>query len=289
MTTIYEPLYEEGQAISEGSFMPLRLDENPTSWREFRMLVDFYRRGDHRKFDKSGIFSPKFRLKTRVTGEEFISFSDANSEADVCFINPVPTIPYFSFNVWMQGEVAHRGLTEVSQMLLDACGIDVRIASVPRHGPSNVCYSNFWVGTPEFWERYVGGWLDPIARFLEENPESDVTRAVLVGTLHNMEEGGTPYLPFIIERLFSTFVSLNPDLKVAAHPIAKTPLDYCVVDFEQEVVSYMLDEVDEADRTQIFTSDLKRKMRLLCGLLQQYGMLYHAANPHPHYAKTQKV
>lgn len=285
MTTIYEPLYQVGQQLTEPAFVPLTLaDNSQSSWREFRIMVDFYRSGGHRQKGFSGIFSPKFGLKTRSSGNEFIDFTHANSDADVCIVNPFPTMRYYSFNVWMQGEIAHPGLTACSQDLLRATDIGWDLSQTPRHNARNLCYSNFWVGTERFWDDYVGGILNPIALYLEQNPHTEIAQALMSNTRHTDQ---APFLPFVVERLFSTFLSMRVDMKVAAYPRdANEEFDFCLTDYERDMIQHIRPAVDTADASGVFDPDLIDLMGLLCRLYQRYGTLHYAANKHPHSGKT---
>lgn len=279
MIAIYEPLYMPGQALNEPSFRPLTI-ENPihAEWREFYILVDMYRRGLHRQQLFTGLMSPKFKLKTGITGSQFIDFVRENSDADVCFINPFAHLAYISFNVWMQGEAAHPGLIGRAQDLLDVSGVELRIADMPRHGPHLLCYGNFWVGTERFWNEYVGGILVPIAEFLEKNPDHSTSRSALDTTRHT-DPG--PFLPFIVERLFSSFLSRPPrDIAVRGYPT--DPLQSCFNEFEKDIVTYRKDEIDAADHEGIFSDRLKRDMAFICGLWQAYTIAYYSDRPHPH-------
>nr|WP_321893767.1 hypothetical protein [Burkholderia cenocepacia] len=283
MVMIYEPLYEQGQVLSEPAFHELRLADNShAAWREFRILVDFWRRGDHRRKGKVGIFSPKFGLKTRVDASRFLTFVDRHGDVDVCLINPFPQIPYYSYNVWMQGEINHPGLTARSQALVDAVGLKWDLHAVPRHGHQVLCYSNFWVGTERFWDAYVGGVLDPLATFLERNSDDEAARAVMGDTWHS---DAAPFLPFIVERLFSTFLSLCPELKVAAYQFDDV-LPYCLTDYERELVDGMRPIVDAADASGQFPRDLIAMQDLACRLYVRYAREHFAANQHPHTGRT---
>ena len=279
---IYEPLYRPGQKLAEPAFRPLRTDSNVhADWREFSLLVEMYRRGVHRQQSFTGLMSPKFRLKTGVGGAQFIEFVHANSEADVCFINPFPHIAYISFNVWMQGEYAHPGLASRAQALLDAAGVKLAIADMPRHGLRLLCYCNFWVGSERFWDTYVGGVLLPVAEFLEKHPESPISQDVLSPTLH-LEPA--PFLPFIVERLFSSFLSRpTRELTAKAHPM--DPFKSCLNEFEKDIVASLKDEIDAADQAELFSDALKNNMALICGLWQRYNHAYYEHRPHPHSGK----
>jgi hypothetical protein len=281
---IYEPLYAPGQVLSEAAFHPLVLRNNAhAAWREFYILVDMYRKGMHLQQEFTGLFSPKFALKAQIDGSRFIEFVQANADADVCLINPFPQLTYFSFNAWMQGEHAHPGLVERSQLLLNACEIPWNLCEAPRQSANTLCYCNFWVGSQSFWESYVGKVLVPIATFLETQSDSEAARAVLEPTIHSDD---APFLPFVAERLFSTYLSLHPDVKAAAYPIeGDKVLDYCVSDFEKDIVRYMQKPIDAADRAPVFPAEQIALMDLLCRLSQKYVHAHFAFNPHPHTGK----
>ncbi|PTB20713.1 hypothetical protein C9I57_12910 [Trinickia symbiotica] len=266
--------------MADNAFHPLVVGENFEAWREFRIIIDFYRKGLYQRDRFTGIFSPKFQLKSLISGDEFIDFVRRNDDADVCLFNPYPSTNFLSFNVWMHGEAFHPGLTSKAQALLDICGIGWDIASVPRHTASTLCYSNFWVGTPGFWDMYVGMILDPIARFLEENPEHPVAIDVLQATTHYTS---APFLPFIVERLFTTFLSINPQIKVVAHeaPYVNIMM-YCQTEFERDIVREMAPWVRAADASGSFSDELICMQKLLCSLYQRYVIEYFAHHPHPH-------
>ncbi|WP_434113407.1 hypothetical protein [Paraburkholderia caffeinilytica] len=282
MTTIYELMYMPGQELSEQTFSPMRMKDNShAAWREFRAMIDFYRHGEHRG-RRSGIFSPKFGLKTKVPAGDFVAFCESNATADVCLINPFPQIAYYSYNVWMQGEINHPGLTERAQDLLNECGIRWDLARVPRHDARVLCYSNFWVGNEAFWERYVGAVLNRIALHIESNPHSTAVIAVMGETWHT---DAAPFLPFIIERLFSTFLSLEPSIHVAVYPLPDVAT-YCLTDYERELVTGIAPIIDAADETSHFTPDLVKIQHLLCSLGVRYAREHFASNVHPHTGNT---
>ena len=276
---IYEPLYLPGQQLTEPAFRPLRLESNAyADWREFRIFIDMYRRGLHREQQFTGLLSPKFGLKSGLSGQDFLAFIEANTDADVCFVNSFPYLAYISHNVWMQGEHAHPGLAARAQALLDASGIGIDIAGVPRHGPDVLCYSNYWVGNERFWDAYVGRALLPIAEFLETRPDHPASRAVMEPTIH-LE--AAPFLPFMIERLFSSYLSLNrPTVSFRAFPV--DPVQSCLTDLERELVTRQREAVDAADRAVTFPAEMKAEMEQLTALRQAYNHDYFQEHSHPH-------
>ena len=281
---IFEPFYELNQSLSEPAFLPLVRESNlRPEWREFQILIEVYRSGKHLEHDYTGVFSPKFNLKCKISGEQFIEFVHANTGKDVYFINPFPQNAYCSFNVWMQGEYAHPGISSAAQSLLDACGLGVDIKNTPRHGPGVLAYANFWVGSREFWCQYVGGLLNPIAEFLENNPSHSATKCVMQETTHT---DTAPYLPFIIERLFSTYLSAYPEYKIGAYQIdGEEILNYCISDYERLLYKAMVSQVQSAEAVGIFSPELISQMDMLSALRQQYILELFTVKPHPHTGK----
>lgn len=280
MIAIYEPLYLPGQPLTEPAFRPLRLQTNDyASWREFRILTDMYRRGLHRQQRFTGLLSPKFELKTGLSGREFITFVEANADADVCFANPFPHYAYLAYNIWMQGEPAHPGLADRSQALLNACGIDLKIDEMPRHGPALLCFCNYWVGSERFWDEYVGRLLLPIAQFIEANPDHPACRAILGPTVHYIES--TPFLPFMIERLFSSYLSLHAE-RLSIRAFARDPLQACFDDFERKLVSRIRSRIDDADRTGVFLHALRLEIAEQCENWMAHFLARYDGEHNPH-------
>jgi hypothetical protein len=276
----YEPLYRAGQTLVEQEFRPLTVADNSEAWREFRILIDFYRRGDHKTDGFSGIISPKFRQKTGIAGGDFVRFVLDNCGADVCIVNPYPGTKYLSYNVWMHGEAFHPGLTARAQALIDRSGLDWDLSAAPRNDEQTLCYSNFWVAKQEFWDAYVGGTLDPIARFLENNPDDSVARDVVDPTEHY---ANAPFLPFIVERLFSTFLALNPQIDVAHHTSPYTRImDLCDTEFEREIVREMMPVIDDCDAACYFPEEVIRMQKLHTSLFKKFVVEHYARHPHPH-------
>ena len=282
---LYEPLYRADQKLSDDAFLPWEIkDNNAASWREFKILVDMYRLGVHKRHAATGLFSPKFSLKAKITADEFLHFVDAHPGFDVHFVNPFPQLPYWSFNAWMQGEHVHPGLRQAAQELLNASRVEWDLGTVPRQGTGILAYCNFWIGTPQFWDAYVGAILVPIAEFLETNPEHPVARAVMSDTTHT---DPAPFLPFIVERLFSTFLSFNPSCKTVSYPIPYGAIDrYCIDDFERLLVRNMKPLVDEADRSGLFDQRLVKQMDFMCALWTRHFFDLYPHVPHPHTGKT---
>ncbi|PKO78025.1 MAG: hypothetical protein CVU21_05000 [Betaproteobacteria bacterium HGW-Betaproteobacteria-15] len=284
-TVIYECLYAKDQPLSDPILTPLAIANDHPEWRELQAFLEIYRRGDWRQHDFTGMFSPKFALKTHIGVDRFLGFVAENADADVCLINPFPQIGYWSYNVWMQGEHAHPGLGTATQAVLDAVGIPWQLREVPRHGPGLLAYGNFWVARPAFWQAYVGEVLQPIADFLLREPSHQAALGILSATRHT---DTAPFLPFMIERLFSTYLSLHPQWKVAARTVGLREIvdNYCLNDFERLLIKTLYAEVDAADAQSNFDPSMIKHMNMICSLFQQHFFDYYAHRVHPHSGKS---
>ena len=105
-------------------------------------------------------------------------------------------------------------------------------------------------------------------------------RAVMLDTTHT---DPAPFLPFIIERLFSTYLSLNAKCKVASYFISYEQIaDYCIDDFERLIVRNMRTLVDQAEASGVFDSRLMQQMDFMCAIWQQHFFDVYTQKPHPH-------
>lgn len=283
MIKIFEPIYKPNQVLEEPEFTVYHHTSNEKfrDWRELRIHIEIYRKSIHKKQDYTGVFSPKFRLKTKLSGFEFISFVKNNPGYDLYFVNPFPQMKYLSYNIWMQAEANHPGIVEAAQNLLNAAGIDINLNLQPRHDATTLAYSNFWIGNTRFWEEFVGGVLHPLATHIESNPNNPEVQRVFANTFHT---DPAPYLPFITERMFTTFLSINPQVKKIN--LNLPPLEYCLTPEERKYVERMIPAIDQADATGSFPPELKDTMEKYCKTAAAAAQKFFEVNPHPHSGRT---
>ena len=271
---IYEILYDRAQVLSDGAFIEHRVNNYQPEWREFRHVIDFYRSGNYLKHDLVGLFSPKFNLKSKISGAQFIEFCQASSSVDVAFINPFPQVEFIYYNVWEQGESWHPGLIDMANKLLSASGFDIDVKNFKRQTSAEILFSNFWVGTPRFWEIYVGDFLNPIAHFLESNEDKELIKQLNVPTYHTSECG---FLPFIIERLFSTFIGLNTEVNSSLFRVESMD-QYFIHPFEGRAV-----EVGKRVLHGNMTNErIRKRMKKIGRAATNLGKNYFISTNHPH-------
>jgi hypothetical protein len=284
MVRFFEILINPTSQVTNVGAEGIYINNGNPEWRELQAYAEIYRSGRYKTGDYVGVFSPKFGLKVGITVEEFNRFVEAAPVGcDVSFVNPFPQIGYRSLNVWMQGELAHPGLIALAKDLVAEAKVDCPILPDNRQGPDKLCYCNFWAGAPRFWEEYVGGVLMPIVELLEATHDSSLVSKLMSETTHTVP---APFIPFIIERLFSSFLQARPGMVTRAwrHSISDVIDKYCLNDFERILVRGMKEEVDrlDAEGGDSFSPDICRRMWLNSMLSQQHHDDYYQFVSHPH-------
>ncbi len=282
-TKVFEVLFSPTASPCLDETVPFFVDNLNPGWRELQAYAEIYRREEYKTADLVGVFSPKFTMKTGISVIEFKRFIQKSSAADVYFINPYPQIAYRSLNAWMQGEIAHPGLIDLANELLNHIGLDYQMLMERRQGPNILCYCNFWVGTPKFWEEYVGGVLMPIVELLESGGEPALIYKILSEAKY---VDAAPFLPFIVERLFSTFLQSRSNIMAMAwkHGIDVIIDKCCLNDFERIQVREMAKEIEALDSEgwAAFSPEIIRRMWLNSKLWQQHNEDFYQFVPHPH-------
>jgi hypothetical protein len=195
------------------SFTPYDCRHNPEpDRREVAHMARFYREEVHGRErgdgDLFGLVSPKFGRKAKIAGSGFISHVERAPGYDVYFINPFPQLAYFHFNVWTQGEYWHPGLGELADRLFAGAGFDLSVRELPRNAAASLLYCNYWVGNAKFWARFID-FSERLMDAVEHLAARDRKR------LFNLAPHYAPatYFAFVFERIFSTFLVTNSDLR----------------------------------------------------------------------------
>jgi hypothetical protein len=161
-----------------------------------------------------GLVSWKFTAKTAVPAAEFWAFVERSlPDHDVVFINPMLFWEAAVLNVWEQGEMAHPGLVGLAAALTRFRALDRLIM---KRG--SFAYCQYFVAKRPFWEAYLA-YLEKtvIGRFEAAKADDPIVPAMLQPAGHHNNPAASR-IPFLIERLFSTFLLANPDIRAAAFP-----------------------------------------------------------------------
>jgi hypothetical protein len=262
----------EQRAGLDPAFEPFDWTANPDPrLKEIAIFRDLHARGLHQSAEVVGAMSPKFGIKTRMSGRAFVDFIAANPGHDVYFVNPFPQIAYYTYNLWEQGETSHPGLTERAQRLLDHCGVDIRIDGFPRTANDRLLFCNYWAGTPAFWDRYMAFINRLHDAIMLEMTDGDRAR-YFEFTRHDQP---TEFYPFIFERMFTTYLVLHPEIRALAYRHSPEEVTRCCIQkYEDVVYQAMREEVDRWDREGVFTEERRQILRDLRDLIVLNSKVY---------------
>ena len=153
-----------------------------------------------------GCLSWKFYQKTHLTGKSWIQWMQSQPGFDVYFINPFRDLYTSQYqNVWYQGETRHPGLLDFTQGLFDKLDYKIQLRELINNS-DEMAYCNYWVGNERFWKRYMA-FCEPLYNYCQ-NSLSISEEKFLQETLNS---SGIPLLPYIVERMFSTFLAIGRD------------------------------------------------------------------------------
>ena len=239
---MFQNVYAPGQETKlDPAFVPHDGTRNArTDYREVALFLRLYHAGRHKAAEYTGIVSPKFGEKTRISGADFLRFVERHPGHDVYFINP-----YHAFNAWEHGEICHAGLIAVAQDLFDRAGIGCDLAALRRNSHATLLYCNYWLGNERFWDRFI----DLNLRLLRAAESLPARARERLFALDPDYPDPVPILPFIFERVFSTLLLLDPSLKGCAYPLSR---EYIIKSAElrpeQPLIYSFMEIVDEIDR-----------------------------------------
>ena len=166
--------------------------------------------------DAYGFFGPRWQEKLRYGSKDIAHEIENNPGYDVYLFNHARIVDALFFNVWEHGEHWHPGIKQVAKHVLE---------KIPESDPEilndlmfdqSTCYCSYFVATKEFWNDYLV-FLSKVAYYLTELPEEE--KKIYEGSANYARDKDLNLFPFIIERMFSTYLILNRDkLKVHAKP-----------------------------------------------------------------------
>jgi hypothetical protein len=217
-TLIYQIYYSENQKPQlDPSFIPY--DNSGKSYPfnyEYAVFFDLFKKVNWDEASLLGTVSWKFKQKTGLLGSEFTEHIRKNPNYDVYFVNPFPFLCHYK-SVWEQGQNHHPNLIKIAENLLAAVGYDLNILK-NETPPSLTAFCNYWVGNKKFWDAYVA-YLTPIWDYVLSH-DNEITKSL--GKNADLTINA-PYLPFIFERLFSTFLA-SGSWRVSSLPISEKKL-----------------------------------------------------------------
>jgi hypothetical protein len=207
---------DEQRSFVSPSAIPFSAHDNTgNDQREYELLKRIWVE-QSKADDPWGLISWKFQHKSLVSVDEFVDFAAASltAGADCVFINPMIGNEALYYSVWEQGtDCGHAGLDKIIAFLNKNVG--PRMAA--PMGTESFAFCNYFVATPRFWNDYfkfVDGALSSLEA--EVLNRSEVGKAYS-GSASYARAPNTSMRPFVIERLFSSFV-VQKSINCAAFP-----------------------------------------------------------------------
>lgn len=164
--------------------------------------------------DAWGVFGPRWQEKLRYPSIEIIQSIDTNPDYDVYVFNHARVVSALTQNVWEHGEIFHQGIKRVTAAAFKEAGYNEKVLDIIM--TKNVCYSSYFVASKVFWKDYLN-FVRTIIDKLESLTGED--EKIYRGSANYSRDKNLTMLPFIVERLFSTFLHLNPKYKVYSKPV----------------------------------------------------------------------
>jgi len=200
-------IYFEGwqRELLDPAFYPLDNSRSNSELLEFNVFEQLQRNAATEGASLWGALSWRFAEKTGMQGADLVKQIIDHPGYDVYFCNPHPFNEALYHNMWVQGEVSHPQFLELVRLFYAAAGLEDKDLRVIESS-GNFTASNYFVASPKFWAAFIpfvkrvlvtaDRVLDPKVRDLIHSKVADDKG------LH----AGATYVPFIVERLFTTFM-----------------------------------------------------------------------------------
>ena len=214
MTKLYQSyLGEDERKLLSPITIPWNVENNTdNSTREYELFKQVALANENSN-EPWGLVSRKFTNKSLISIEDFVKFADQkfNEGFDCAFINPMIGIEALHVNVWQQGvQCGHAGLERIIQFLEASLAL-------PMNDPmdkNTFAFCNYFIAKPQFWAQYFS-FVDKALNALDQEvAKGTEVGAVYAGTGSYHRDQSITMKPFVIERLFSTFIQ-NHSLKAA--------------------------------------------------------------------------
>lgn len=223
-----------------------------------------------------GAISPRFSQKTNITVSKFKNWIENNPGYDVYFINPCTILDSLYENVWIQGERHHPGMVNLTNTLLNRIGIDIKVEKLLMDD-TTFTFCNYFVATEDFWNRYIS-FVDSVLHAAEDDIEWSIQ---LYSSKANYSRDHTlSFYPFLVERLFSTFLCLNPNIK-------RLNYQFCAEEMQKKVNSDQFKIITELTNMKRSAANLDGSVKDLPKLVswQQERIKFHRNHPHLYYTE----
>lgn len=219
-TKIFQICFEKSQLEQvDAKLTPFDNTENEyPELREYYNFLKVIKDGLSDDLDAWGMFGPRWHEKLKVTSDVLFKEIENNPNHDVYLFNHARVQDALFFNVWEQGEYYHKGLKEIAKYILEKLNYDSGVLDNMMESHTT-CYCSYFVATRSFWKDYLD-FLAKVTKELDNLPEEVYT--LFNQSANYARDKNLNLFPFLVERLFSTFLILS---KYKVHAM---PYDYSV-------------------------------------------------------------
>lgn len=163
--------------------------------------------------DAWGVFGPRWKDKMRFDAFEIHKAIRENPDVDVWVFNHARVVNALTFNVWEHGEFWHKGIIKVTKKALENAEYDPNY--IDKLMVETTCYCSYFVATKKFWGSYIS-FLRKMKYELENLDEENLK--IYNNSANYSRDKNLNLFPFIVERLFSTFLAMN-EYRVYSHTV----------------------------------------------------------------------
>ncbi len=217
---IFQIYYDEPTRLGlDPAFEPMDNSHNARpDWFEYWPIRSFLQQQVLDDNAYYGFLSPRFGVKTRLSGAAVRSFVAKSGHADVITFSPFPDQACFHLNVFEQGESFHSGLAQTAQAFFDIVGLNVDINRMVMDIRTTV-FSNYFVARGAFWRC----WKSILEKCFELS-ESPLSPLYVGLTKETQYDKLAQMKIFLMERLASTLLVTTGGLKVVNYAPFQMPM-----------------------------------------------------------------
>jgi hypothetical protein len=220
-TNIFQIYYDAAtHAQIDPGFIPLENPGNPRpDWREYWPMRNYLLANTLNENELYGFLSPSFHGKSLLTSAQVHEFINANPGYDIYSFSPLRQDSMCYLNVFEHGNRYHPGMVEVVDAFMRSIGVEIDYTGLVMDLRSTI-FCNYFVAKPAFWEK----WFAITERIFEvsEFEDSDLANRIK-GLTEYRQKSPVDMKVFIVERIASMIVALDPTLSVAHFDIEKMP------------------------------------------------------------------
>lgn len=203
---IFQIFYNEATRLElDPAFIPLdNCNSERPDWYEYWPIRQFLRTCQLEDNEYIGFFSPRFKEKTSLTGQEVFARMEFPTH-DVVNFSPLLDQSSMFTNSFLQANVGHPGCLKMTQSYLDTVGIDIQLSRLIQD-QTRIVFSNYFVAKYSFWKK----WDALTTQFFEfcEQEDNALADALNANTVHR-GQFSYPMKIFVMERMISLLLEIE--------------------------------------------------------------------------------